>query len=500
MKKIVLICLFMAMAGISAAQVDTFDLKNMPKYLFLGDQWADYSKFYEPLPAGIHPDGTHCSYPELHYDPVLLTMQGGNGSCLLGIQMLLDIGLNDGVYPANYRHICNFAAGKHSDSTIQIAGLALMLPHYFMSQSGFATIIVRERLMENGFDAISLQLMDTSMNVITEGYTLLADSVGKPIFCFNKYTFEVWEDPVGAASTTGPGAGWYYIFYDIHEVYFDSSISVTDSFYLGARLRRTIQGEPYVGVAVPSIIEDHTLTSPTSEWFTPQYNWKAQGGDHIASYYDAMTPIIESLDDSIWFTVNSGMDDHGYMLIFPILEPDCGLRGAINWNPLGGGNVRLRWASGSNDTLWEVSYGPAGIAPEDGTIVSTTSPSIVLSGIAPDSLYVAFVRAQCMRYRDTMWSDWSDSIPIFISTQEIASVNKDDGIALQPNPASNSVLLTAEAPLSGIDVHTASGAFYKHLPASGLTADIDVSSWPAGTYLLRISTPTGVTTKKLLIL
>jgi hypothetical protein len=194
------------------------------------------------------------------------------------------------------------------------------------------------------------------------------------------------------------------------------------------------------------------------------------------------------------------MDDHGYMLIFPILEPDCGLRGAINWNPLGGGNVRLRWASGSNDTLWEVSYGPAGIAPEDGTIVSTTSPSIVLSGIAPDSLYVAFVRAQCMRYRDTMWSDWSDSIPIFISTQEIASVNKDDGIALQPNPASNSVLLTAEAPLSGIDVHTASGAFYKHLPASGLTADIDVSSWPAGTYLLRISTPTGVTTKKLLIL
>jgi hypothetical protein len=36
-------------------------------------------------------------------------------------------------------------------------------------------------------------------------------------------------------------------------------------------------------------------------------------------------------------------------------------------------------------------------------------------------------------------------------------------------------------------------------PASGLTADIDVSSWPSGTYLLRISTPTGVTTKKLMV-
>jgi len=29
--------------------------------------------------------------------------------------------------------------------------------------------------------------------------------------------------------------------------------------------------------------------------------------------------------------------------------------------------------------------------------------------------------------------------------------------------------------------------------------DLDVSSWPSGTYLLRITTPTGTTTKKLLI-
>ena len=340
--------------------------------------------------------------------------------------------------------------------------------------------------------------MDTTMNVLAEGPSLLNEE--KNTFLFNGThrevvsAFSFSDDP-----TIGAGDGSSFIYYDIHEVYFNTSLTVTDSFYLGACLRKNLaDGKEEVGVAIPSIYELHT-NLPCTEHITSPFNWKAQGGDHLADFIPPVTNIFESVDDSTWFTTTPGEDNYGYMLIFPILEPDCGLRGAIDWNSLGGGNVRLRWESGSNDTLWEVSYGPAGIEPEDGTVVSTTSPSIVLSGIAPDSHYVAYVRAQCMRYRETVWSDWSDSISIFLLPQGIDNMDKDGGIALQPNPASNSVLLTTEAPLTGIDVYTAAGAFYKHLPASGNTADIDVSSWPSGTYLLHISTRLGVTTKKLIV-
>ena len=38
-----------------------------------------------------------------------------------------------------------------------------------------------------------------------------------------------------------------------------------------------------------------------------------------------------------------------------------------------------------------------------------------------------------------------------------------------------------------------------HHEASGLQATLDVASWPAATYLLRITTPMGTVTKKLIV-
>jgi hypothetical protein len=53
--------------------------------------------------------------------------------------------------------------------------------------------------------------------------------------------------------------------------------------------------------------------------------------------------------------------------------------------------------------------------------------------------------------------------------------------------------------LSHIEAYNAGGQKVYEAPASGLEAVIDVAPWPRGTYLLRITTPLGTVTKKLLV-
>ena len=72
-------------------------------------------------------------------------------------------------------------------------------------------------------------------------------------------------------------------------------------------------------------------------------------------------------------------------------------------------------------------------------------------------------------------------------------------IDIHPNPASRQVVISATLPMTHIEATDILGHRLFDRPASGLTSTLDVSSWPAGTYLLRITTPSGVATKKLLV-
>ncbi len=71
--------------------------------------------------------------------------------------------------------------------------------------------------------------------------------------------------------------------------------------------------------------------------------------------------------------------------------------------------------------------------------------------------------------------------------------------AVSPNPATGSATVTSSFGLTQIEAFDEQGRLVQTLPATGLKADLDVSSWPRGTYLLRIHTPLGTATKKLLV-
>ena len=72
-------------------------------------------------------------------------------------------------------------------------------------------------------------------------------------------------------------------------------------------------------------------------------------------------------------------------------------------------------------------------------------------------------------------------------------------VGLQPNPASERVLVTSSFGLRRIEVYNTAGAKVAEQPATGYSAMLDVAALPEGSYLVRIATPSGNVTKKLLI-
>ena len=71
--------------------------------------------------------------------------------------------------------------------------------------------------------------------------------------------------------------------------------------------------------------------------------------------------------------------------------------------------------------------------------------------------------------------------------------------SVQPNPATERVEVLSSFGLSRVEVFNAAGRKMMDLKAEGLKATLDVSKLPSGAYLLRIHTPQGMTTKKLVV-
>ncbi len=70
---------------------------------------------------------------------------------------------------------------------------------------------------------------------------------------------------------------------------------------------------------------------------------------------------------------------------------------------------------------------------------------------------------------------------------------------VHPNPAVGSARVTSSFGLALIEAYTTDGVLVHRQQADGLAATLDVSTWPSGTYMLRIDTGVGTVTKKLVV-
>ncbi|MBO7101222.1 MAG: T9SS type A sorting domain-containing protein, partial [Bacteroidales bacterium] len=84
-----------------------------------------------------------------------------------------------------------------------------------------------------------------------------------------------------------------------------------------------------------------------------------------------------------------------------------------------------------------------------------------------------------------------------LAVQQVQLV--DRLVAVQPNPATERVKVVSSCGMERLTAYDAAGKQVYRQEASGLQATLDVSRWPAGTYILHVQTPMGTSAKRLVV-
>ena len=178
--------------------------------------------------------------------------------------------------------------------------------------------------------------------------------------------------------------------------------------------------------------------------------------------------------------------------MYPIIErpgDTCGQIRGLHYQLLTPTFGLLKWTAQPNQSLWEVSYGPAGTLPGEGRVTETNIAQLAMYNLSPDTQYVAYVRAKCVMAR-TVWTDWSDSVTVTVSGSGIDETVGAQ-FSLSPNPASGQVTVTAEEGLRHIEVYDIRGALVYSAAADGTTAVVETKAWPTGQYVVTVETRAG---------
>ena len=273
----------------------------------------------------------------------------------------------------------------------------------------------------------------------------------------------------------------------LREYYFDSAITVTDSFYLGCVVPDIDASGPN-GFAIFSYIASHMWNYCTYSSMDANGTYKECATDMPEFiYYDS------SRLDNQWHYYTHKR----FQLIFPIIEldtfcvtpeePQVAYRDSLT--------VRVEWVD-NNNLYWEVSRTALNGDPDTGLIITTTVPYIEYTDINDDSIYHVYVRGYCETGIWSGWSDWStpcliDSIPTPPTPVGIAAVETAD-FMLSPNPAKGMVTLKCTEALQGsAEIVDMQGKSWCRKALAGQRTEFEISALPIGAYLVHITTADG---------
>lgn len=298
----------------------------------------------------------------------------------------------------------------------------------------------------------------------------------------------------------------YYI--PVYEAFFDKPITVNDSFFVAGSMYNSILHDP------------NTPWSPLTEHPETKYvRWRSV--DISPATGNCQTKLrSDKLDFVMYPDCDSPSQDttwnrnpfiwEGFGCIFPIFQsnpPVDDTTTHLQDTCLPPSNFRamdiidrsalLTWDD-PYAYLWELQW-----IREDEQFDSAQSVTIYnnhynITGLDTAQTYMARIRSICSSENI---SPWSDTLSFFVPGNSDLHIptTLDDYTLLLPNPASDLVTVFSSFTIKKIAAYTMSGIRIAELTANSNSTMLDVSPWRNGTYLIVISTDSGITTKKLII-
>ena len=313
-------------------------------------------------------------------------------------------------------------------------------------------------------------------------------------------------------NTVGPGLDSFYCAgsrrLKLFDIYFDKPITVYDSFYVGgtSRFGMNLFSPEGGGVSESSYLVfkpswsnyDSTCIFPATWklyhydfWMVPQYQWY----NIPSNQFLMILPIINVVDTSI--------------ANMPACPRVSGMFLRGNYTD----TVTVQWTYDTLHNEFEVSYGPVGTAPGDGTVVTVRDNKWQFADSAyNDTPMVVYVRTVCREYDTLRWSEWSSAMHICVHYNDRDTTQHNEGIEvleegddlsryvqLMPNPANGGVVVMSSYGMEWVEVYDARGGKVYSSPANGTSTGFDVSSWVKGTYVVLVHTPAGTAAKRLVV-
>lgn len=299
------------------------------------------------------------------------------------------------------------------------------------------------------------------------------------------------------------------IYIPVYEAYFGKPITVYDSFYVGGSAFNNTYDE-----SAPSYpLHPETFYVRWSKnQYTTTYNLDTCQQIHI---------YVSDKKDKIKYIDNSSFNDTlfhfnqyiwcGFGCFFPIFDTlpidtssvttdTCQPTTGFRIMDISGNNIFLTWNQSSNQK-WEISLvkGDTTSAIPDNGIINIYNTNNFASFIDLDTAcYTAFIRTIC---DNDIRSEWSQALtfclPQDTADLSIAQSTVDRFTFVAPNPSGNIVNILSSFSTKSIEIFTLDGKLISTFNGQGISTTLDLTHLASGTYILRIKTSGGITTKKL---
>lgn len=314
-------------------------------------------------------------------------------------------------------------------------------------------------------------------------------------------------------------------YFPITEYYFDKPVTVYDSFYIGYTTENVFTNINYESdlytwrgyyawyeLLGSCLFWNENLTDMSEECFTscdytPYHLRKFR---HIVYDWDTLSPNYGDTIDREWHW----RYNREFMLQFPIVAIDssyiippyeCPPVESPRVADQSNGQVILLWDTHPDHNSWQISYGPQGTEPDDGTIVNCPIQVGQINGLDTCTHYTAYVRAVC-NHDSICYSQWSEPLDIYIC-DTTSGGGGDNSVTsalnmltnIIPNPASTFATVYSSFQLTALEAYDLRGNKMLDTKASGASATINIADWPSGMYIVIVHTPAGNVAKKLVV-
>ena len=283
----------------------------------------------------------------------------------------------------------------------------------------------------------------------------------------------------------------------VTEVYFNSTVTVNDSFYVAYR---ALWGN-----------YDEFLVS---RWWSWMWGYFYDGAECDAPRYCVFNPPDQSFhygefvaggNKRLWkFPI---IDSTGWYLKCDTMVCDAVKGLTLNFQR----EYHMVTCSWLDDTLlhseWEMSYGPVGTPPGGGRVVHTMMPNWVVTGLEDTVDYVFYVRGFCAECKK--WGDWSEGAVVSFGNGNPEGIQQPEEVDrltfVAPNPTRGKATVHSDLGVLRVAVHNVHGTAVRtwHALYGGKTplkeCELDVSGLPAGLYVVTIVTPFGTTKTRLVV-